>query len=459
MPHHAAHGCCLFWHHLDQLSRTQLKLADKLFCSLINGTMTQLSLCACDLKSTDLEVLAGKKEGLCRRSIVKVMNTAPAPFDTLLGPDHSSQPPGGFLLHAGETPAASSLCITAPRRRISLSRLNHRRRCEQHLALFLDNVSPWPNLTALDISTAVTYISCPTLHLLVESLPHLQQLSLPPVATCRGTEAEALYALGQLHCLCAADLDCSLFQESSSSSLQSGGLVQQQDLDNVSNQQPQQHTALQSLYSAQAALSAPIAQQDDPAGLLPLQHEAHPAAVQLENAGHSSSYLTNDGLQLHKLASSHATPALDSHGALQANSSRTGHPHSAAHSTFSTSTCTGPHVPHARPWFGLHSLKKLQHLQLQHVRPGCVPDALLAVGQMQDLVSLSITGLSQAAANLVLGRVHSPSTAAHAVSVPGGNAAAENGSQGQWLLAHLKDLPKLARLEVGCVAGMCTAFL
>lgn len=315
-------------------------------------------------------------------------------------------------------------------------------------------MAPWPNLTALDISTAISYISCPTLQLLVESLPHLQQLSLPPVATCRGTEAEALYALGQLHCLCAADLDCSLFQESSSSSLQSGALVQQQELDNVSDQQPQQHTALQPLFSAQADLSAPIAQQDDPAGLLPLQHEAHPAAVQLEKPGYSSSYLTNNDLQLHKLASSYATPAIDSHGALQANHSRTGPPHSAAHSTFSTNSCTGPYVPHARPWFGLHSLKKLQHLQLQHVRPGCVADALLAVGQMQDLVSLSITGLSQAAANLLLGRAHSPSTAAHAGSAPGGNAAADGGDQGQWLLSHLQDLPKLARLEVGCVAGM-----
>lgn len=80
----ASSPCCprllpvLAWHeilcHLDQLSRAQLKLADTLFCSLINATMTQLSLSACDLKSADLEALAGRRESLCSRGKVKVTN-------------------------------------------------------------------------------------------------------------------------------------------------------------------------------------------------------------------------------------------------------------------------------------------------------------------------------------------------------------------------------------------------
>jgi hypothetical protein len=335
----------------------------------------------------------------------------------------------------------SWLCITPPRRRIALSRLNHRQRCEQHLAVFFDNLAPWPALTALDISTALSHLSCGTLQLLVESLPQLHHLSLPPVATCTGTEAEVLCMLQQLPCLCACDLDCSFFRLSSSSSLQDSLLVQYQELQDLS--QPQQppfqlhHLACGQMPAMSA--SAPLFQLQDG------QHQLGPALLpvqqQVAPQPQDTSSLASEASQPHKLLSIQTSSACTA----GCSSPKI----SAAVSTCSGSSshCTGRNGRSAfsGPWSGLAGLPHVQHLQLQHLCPESVCVVLRAVGQMQALHSFSVTGLCRTAAGFVLAPLASARAATEAEA-----AATDDTERGaKWLLSRLVELPELTRLEIG----------
>jgi hypothetical protein len=273
--------------------------------------------------------------------------------------------------------------------------LNHRHRCEQQLAVFLDNLAPWPALTALDISTALSHISCSTLQLLVESLPQLHQLSLPP---CAGTEAEVLSMLQQMPCLCACDLDCSFFNSSccsKSSRLHGSSNDQQQQ---QVQQACAQHFNLEQIYNSSSS------NQD----------------------GAHADFSAASG-QLQKLGSSVVGAA-------------------AGTSSGSTSTLTS-----GGPWSRLPHLAHMQHLQLHHLRPSCMRDALHAVAGMTALRSLGVTGLCRAASSLVLAPLpRTPAGAAEAgEQASEGAAAAADDEEGQWLLSCLQDLSELTRLEIG----------
>lgn len=347
------------------------------------------------------------------------------------------------------SPTGSCLCITPPRRPIALSRLNHRARCEQHLAVFLDNLAPWPALTALDISTALTHLSCSTLQLLVQSLPQLHQLSLPPVATCTGTEAEVLWMLQQLTCLCACDIDCSFFRPSPSSSLQDSFLVQHQELQDLSQQQQQQPFQLHQLacgrMPAMAASLPPFELQDGQhsLGAHPMQQQVAP---QPQDSLRSSSSLAREASQLQKLLST-AMPSAYTVGPSSPESSAA----SSTCNSSSSSDCTGRDGRGAvlGPWSGLAALPHMQHLQLQHLRPESVRVALRAVGKMQALHSLSVTGLCRTAAGFVLAPLASAGAATEAAAEAEAAATDDSEREGKWLLSSLTELPELTRLEIG----------
>lgn len=350
---------------------------------------------------------------------------------------------------AAESPAraASCLCITPPRKRIALSKLNHRQRCEQHLAVFLDNLGPCPSLTALDISTALSYISCSTLQLLVESLPQLHQLSLPPVVTHRGTEADALCVLKQLSSLCACDLDCSLFCWNTSNNLQYEAPEHATELQELSQQQ---HWHRQTHHT-------PPVQSGDPdlAGLHESNDQPLPVQQHTPQHGHISSSSTastggNAQLQRMPRSPSATTSSKSSSSATQTVST----PELSAAASTSSSMCSNPKSPSActGPWAGLSSLS-VKHLQLQHLRPDSISGALQAVAQLQGLRSLSITGLCKPACNLMLAPVRSRAGAGTVAGVAGVDqthtSAAEDASDVQWLLACLTGLRSLTRLELG----------
>jgi hypothetical protein len=130
--------------------------------------------------------------------------------------------------------------------------------------------------------------------------------------------------------------------------------------------------------------------------------------------------------------------------------------HSAAASTpaETSSACAGHVCPCAcaAPWVGLSCLSSIQHLRLQHLQPGCVRAALKAVSQMPGLLSLSLSGLSQASASLVLAPFP-PSTRSDGVAgVAGtadGDAPAGEEGEARWLLSALQDVGGLTRLELG----------
>lgn len=291
-------------------------------------------------------------------------------------------------------PSTSCLCITEPRRPVALSVLNHRHRCEQQLAVFLDNLAPWPALTALDISTALSHISCSTLQLLVESLPQLHQLSLPP---CAGTEAEVLSMLQQMPCLCACDLDCSFFNYSSCCNKSSlhGSNVQQQE--QQLQQACAQHFNLEQMYTS----------------------NSH------SDSAHAN--FSTGSSQLQKLASSSVVGAADG-------------------------TCSGPTTTLAAsggPWSRLPYLAHMQHLQLHHLQASCMRDALHAVAKMTALRSLGVTGLCRTASSLVLAPLPRTSAGAPEAGQQATEAAAPDDEEGQWLLSCLQDLSELTRLEIG----------
>lgn len=376
------------------------------------------------------------------------------------------------FLDADEPPAASCLCITPPRRRIALSQFNHRQRCEQHLAVFLDNMAfdnTWPALTALDISTALSHISCSTLQLLVENLPQLHQLSLPPVATCAGTEAEVLSILQQLPFLYACYLDCSRFRQSSScSSLQDGPIVRYEELQDLSHQQ--QHAQHLNLHNTQAA-AAPLVPRNFHDGrhdlnavspLLPVQQQQMPPmAPPQEGWQPTSGVFSASSSQLQTLTSSEPSTS-SAHSIVGPGSTFSSTGAAASTGLGTSSTCTARSTDSSAseaPWAGLSSLAHVQHLQLQHLRPSCVRDAVRAVAKMPALSSLSVTGLCRTAAGLVLAPLPSRAAARADVDADGALAeAVEDDSQGQWLLACLQDLPALTRLEIGSVGEASTGW-
>lgn len=364
--------------------------------------------------------------------------------------------------------AAKACTITPPRRPVALSKLNHRQRCEQRLALFLDNLASPCTIQALDISTALHHISCSTLQLLVERLPQLYKLSLPPVATCGHTESDVLCMLSSLPNLCACDLDCGLFSRTTPacSILQDSGLLVQQTAalmcDNITRQQQQQHLLLH--HSAARQVPQPGALQGGPQGagatLLPAQQQAEPC---LEGQQHRWAAASTETAAA---GFSQCPEALNSNGAAAFNSNcssradainRPGNSAAAASTSAGTSSTCGDCIcPHtcAAPWSGLPCLSGVQHLRLQHLAPDSVPAALKGVGRMRGLHTFSVTGLGQAAASLVLAQV--PATRSQGDDAEPGaggeaaaaGAAAEEG-EGRWLLACLQGLPQLTRLEIG----------
>ena len=185
---------------------------------------------------------------------------------------------------------------------------------------------------------------------------------------------------------------------------------------------------------------------------------------------------TTDDRQLHKLGRDlAANPSLgsssrcgtastyDSSGRFAANSTDTPAASTVHHSTCSSRatssashgcTCScaaaataGP----SQPWLGLSELTHLQHLQLQHLQPSCVRAAVHALSTMHGLVSLSITGLTQASASLLLMPRDDAGSSGVTATPAGGAASAGEDSQEQeqWLLAQLQELPRLTRLEIG----------
>lgn len=410
--------------HLDPFSRSQLRRVSQLFHHLVSSTqatsMAQLSIPVSHLpRAADSDDLFAGRSGVL--SAHQHAHTL-SPFAPTCSPPPTTFSPPNTQTITAESP--SCLCITAARRPVALSLMNQRRRAEQQMLVFLDNTNqPWPRLTALDISTALSHIACTTLQALVESLPRLHQLSLPPVATCGGSEADALFALQQLRELCACDLDCRYFSASSSSSstsassatsssLQDSGrrVEQQQHVELLQDMQPllyhqQQHQQLCSAHSSIGHHQQQQQQDDDD------DVDSHPAVawsqhLQIDDACAAA-------------ASTHA----------------------------STSTAiAGERRKVSRPWSGLGGLTHVAHLQLQHLQAGCLRDCISAVSHMPALRSLSITGLCRAAAAVLLTPLANSSTLAPAA---GGSAQDDFALQPQWLLESLQDVAGLTRLELG----------
>lgn len=111
----------------------------------------------------------------------------------------------------------SYLVVGPPRRKIALSCLDTGRRCEQRLCVCCDNLAP--SLACLDISTALPRgeISLPALDRLVDSLPGLAHIALPPCPAAPRAVLGLLAALPLQTC----DLDCRLLD--SSAALQEWG--------------------------------------------------------------------------------------------------------------------------------------------------------------------------------------------------------------------------------------------
>lgn len=481
---------------LDSYSCQQLRLAAKQFCSLVSAAMRDNTTLSLDVLGTaDTADLAGEP---CRRhnghqaNVVSqrgqhtlLMPSAPCgrvscrslrcpPFSH----NHTWPLQHGLtcaacpvLLLLRPLPHAAKACvITPPRRPVALSILNHRQRCEQRLALFLDNLASPCTIQALDISTALHHISCSTLQLLVERLPQLHQLSLPPVATCGNTESDVLCMLSSLPNLCACDLDCGLFSRTPAcstlqacSSLRDGLLVQQTAAlmcDNITRQQQQQHLLLHHATAQQAPHPGALQgdQQGARATLLPVQQQAEPCFEGQQRrwaaaASTDSSAPASFSQCINPCNSNETAAAFDSNRSSRADAMNRPRDSAAAASTpaGTSSTCGDCICPHtcAAPWSGLPCLSGVQHLRLQHLATDSLPAALKGVGRMRGLHTFSVTGLSQAAASLVLAQV--PATRSHGVDAEpgaGGEAAAEEG-EGRWLLADLQGLPALTRLEIG----------
>lgn len=200
--------------------------------------------------------------------------------------------------------------------------------------------------------------------------------------------------LQQMPCLCACDLDCSFFNSSccNKSSLH-GSNVQQQEQQH--QQACAQHFNLEQMYTSNSH-----------------SDRAH------------ANFSTDSG-QLQKLASSSVGAA--------------------------DGTCSGPNSMQATggPWSRLPYLAHMQHLQLHHLRPSCMRDALHAVAKMTALRSLGVTGLCRTASSLVLAPLPRTSARAPEAGEQAAEAAAPDDEEGQWLLSCLQDLSELTRLEIG----------
>jgi hypothetical protein len=248
-----------------------------------------------------------------------------------------------------------------------------------------------------------------------------------------------LWLLQQLPCLCACDLDCSFFRPSASSSLQDSPLVQHQDL----SQQQQQPSQLHHLGCEQMpamAASVPLFPLQDGQhqlgahpGPLPVQQQVAPKP---QDSLQPTSSLASEASQLLSIATSSAYTVGRS---------------SPKSSAAASSNCIG-HNGHSAfhgPWSGLAALPHVQHLQLQHLHPESVRGALRAVGKMQALHSLSVTGLSRTAAGFVLAPLASAQAATEAEAEAPAAATQDTEREVEWLLSSLMELPELTRLDIG----------
>lgn len=337
-------------------------------------------------------------------------------------------------------PSAGCLVVTAPQQAVSLSVLGRRRRCEQILAVLLDNTYQQPSsLSAFDLSHAISSVTSAIVQLLVEALPALQHLALPAVAGIGSSgQWEVLRLLGQLQQLQCCELDCTYFAVGRQSNrTQQQHRTNTERLDRSTTPDHQLPVQLQAQH--QQPSSQPAAASDSK-----LQHasasQASAAPVAYGTPSRSNSHASTDPLhrQVGQLTiSDFAADLQTSCSELPANTqSKAAKATSAAQRALDPVLQICPLLPlqpqPCRPWGNLCNLSQLQQLQLSH--PCHLQELFENLKCLTRLRHLGLVRVQRGYSSMLLDP---------------GTAAAEGGSVCEHGLGQLSCLQSLTRLELG----------